>query len=265
MNILEEICSKKRVHVEHMKKQHSYDDLRKIIDSIQLPTGFLAAMKHSKDYAIIAEAKRASPSKGIIRENFDPVKIAHVYKNGGATCISVLTDEPFFKGRDDYLVVIKQQIDIPVLRKDFMIDPYQIFESRALGADCILLIMAVLDDDMACRLYETAIGLQMDVIVEVHDLVELERAMKLDPMIIGVNNRNLDTMQVTLETSRELISHIPKNCFKISESGIHTHEDIKMLSSIGYQGFLIGESLMREEDPEAALRGLLGSVNNEHT
>ena len=259
MGILEEICSKKRIHVEYMKKQYSYDDLREMINAIQLPSGFLAALKRAKSHAVIAEAKKVSPSKGVIREDFQPVEIARAYKKAGATCISVLTDEPFFEGRDDYLVVIKQQVDIPVLRKDFMIDPYQIFESRALGADCILLIMAVLDDAMARKLYETAIGLKMDVIVEVHDLAELERALKLDPMIIGVNNRNLDTMQVDLKTSLELSLHIPQKCFKISESGIHSHEDIEMLSAVGYQGFLIGESLMCEKNLSAALRGLLGS------
>jgi len=258
VNILGKICLKKRKHVEDMKKHYSYDDLRKVIDETQLPSGFLNAMKRNKGPSIIAEAKKASPSKGVIRENFDPVQIAKAYKEAGATCMSVLTDEPFFQGSDGYLVAIKEEIDIPVLRKDFMIDPYQIFESRALGADCVLLIMAVLDDNMARRLYETAIGLNMDVIVEVHDLAELERALRLDPMIIGVNNRNLDTMEVSLETSIELIMNIPQNCFKISESGIYSCEDIEMLGSIGYEGFLVGESLMREDDPGAALRGLLG-------
>lgn len=257
MNILDEICAKKNMHVEYMKNLHSYEDLRKMIDSMQLPTGFLSALKRKKETAIIAEAKKASPSKGVIRKDFNPVDIARTYKDAGATCISVLTDEPFFQGSDDYLVAIKQQVDIPVLRKDFMIDPYQIFESRALGADCVLLIMAILEDTMARKLYETAIGLKMDVIVEVHDLSELERAMKLNPMIIGVNNRNLDTMQVDLDTSLELSLHIPRDCFKISESGIYTREDIKMLSSVGYQGFLIGESLMRKKNVGAALRGLI--------
>jgi indole-3-glycerol phosphate synthase len=257
-NILEKICAEKLKHVENMKEQYSYNDLRKIIDETQLPSGFLNALKRNKGHAIIAEAKKASPSKGVIRDNFEPVKIAKAYKNAGATCLSVLTDEPFFQGSDGYLVEIKEEVDIPVLRKDFMIDPYQIFESRALGADCVLLIMAILDDDMACRLYETARGLNLDVIVEVHDLGDFERAMKLDPMIIGVNNRNLDTMEVSFDASRELSMHIPQKCFKISESGIHSFEDIKMLRDIGYEGFLVGESLMREDDPEIALKELLG-------
>lgn len=256
-NILEKICAEKLKHVENMKEQYSYNDLRKIIDETQLPSAFLNALKRNKGHAIIAEAKKASPSKGVIRENFEPVKIAQAYKKAGATCLSVLTDEPFFQGSDGYLVEIKEEVDIPVLRKDFMIDPYQIFESRALGADCVLLIMAILDDDMACRLYETARGLNLDVIVEVHNLIEFERAMKLDPMIIGVNNRNLDTMEVSFEASRELSMHIPKKCFKISESGIHSYEDIEMLRSIGYEGFLVGESLMREDDPGAALSELI--------
>ncbi len=257
-NILEKICSEKQKHVEDMKEQYSYNDLRKIIDETQLPSGFLTALKRNRGQAIIAEAKKASPSKGVIRENFEPVSIAKAYKSAGATCLSVLTDKPFFQGSDGYLVEIKEEVDIPVLRKDFMIDPYQIFESRALGADCVLLIMAILDDDMACRLYETARGLNLDVIVEVHNLNDFERAMKLDPMIIGVNNRNLDTMEVSFEASRELSMHIPQKCFKISESGIHSFEDIEMLRSIGYEGFLVGESLMREDDPGTALGELLG-------
>ncbi|MCK5374547.1 MAG: indole-3-glycerol phosphate synthase TrpC, partial [Alphaproteobacteria bacterium] len=250
----------KRQHVENSKKHQSYDDLRKIIDSVQLPSGFLTALKRNKGKAIIAEAKKASPSKGVIREDFDPLGIAKAYKDAGATCLSVLTDEPFFQGRDDYLVVIKQEVNIPVLRKDFMIDPYQIFESRALGADCVLLIMAILDDAMARRLYETAIGLNMDVIVEAHDLVELERSLKLDPMIIGVNNRNLKTMDVDLNTSCELVTHIPAHIFKISESGIHSYEDIKRLNISGYEGFLIGESLMRQQNVGDALSRLIGDI-----
>ncbi len=256
-NILEKIRAKKQEHVESMKEQYSYDDLRKMIEDTQLPLGFLSALKRNKGHAVIAEVKKASPSKGVIREKFNPVEIARMYKKAGAACISVLTDEPFFQGSDDYLVAIRQNVDLPILRKDFMIDPHQIFESRALGADCVLLIMAMLDDNMACRLYETAIGLNLDVIVEVHDLYELERAIKLDPKIIGVNNRNLDTMEVSLDISRDLVMQIPQSCFKISESGIYSQGDIEMLHSIGYRGFLVGESLMREDDPGEALRELL--------
>ena len=257
MEVLEKICAAKRLHVEKSKERQSFDDIRKTIDAVQLPTGFLSALKRNKGKAIIAEAKKASPSKGVIRKDFDPVGIAKDYKAAGATCLSVLTDEPFFQGCDDYLVMIKREVNIPVLRKDFMIDPYQIFESRALGADCILLIMAILDDAMARKLYETAIGLNMDVIVEVHDLAELERAIKLDPMIIGVNNRNLKTMDVSLNSSYDLIPHIPAKIFKVSESGIRSSDDIKRLSAVGYEGFLIGESLMSQKNVSDALFSLI--------
>ncbi|MFP4386554.1 MAG: indole-3-glycerol phosphate synthase TrpC [Alphaproteobacteria bacterium] len=257
MDTLEKICTAKRKYIQNKKKNHSYDELRDTIDQIQLPSGFLSKLRPQKGKAIIAEVKKASPSKGIIRENFEPLAIARDYKEAGATCLSVLTDQPFFQGRDDDLVLIKQQVDISVLRKDFMIDPYQIFESRALGADCILLIMAIIEDQMARKLYETAIGLNMDVIVEVHNKEELDRALRLDPMIIGVNNRDLHTMEVNLDTSRELISLIPKDIFKISESGIASADDIQALREVGYEGFLVGETLMREENVGAALQGLM--------
>lgn len=258
MNILEEICETKRQHIDEMKMRRSYDELRAKIEDMPLPTAFFSAIARNKGKAIIAEAKRASPSKGIIREDFDPVKIAKTYERAGATCLSVLTDQPYFHGNDKYVAAVKEEVLLPVLRKDFMLDPYQIFESRALGADCVLLIMAALDDKMAYKLYETAIGLNMDVLVEVHNEEELKRAIDLDPMAIGVNNRNLNTMEVSLETSRNLFDRIPKGCIKISESGIASAEDIKSLSEQGYDGFLIGESLMRETNIATALEKLLG-------
>ena len=209
------------------------------------------------DVALIAEVKKASPSHGVIREDFEPVKIAQIYKDAGATCLSVLTDKPYFQGQDEFLSDIKKEVNLPVLRKDFILDPYQVYESRKIGADCILLIMAALDDDMAKRLYETALELRLDVLVEVHNLAELERAIKLDPMMIGVNNRNLGTLEVTLQTSYDLVSQIPPTTFKISESGIKTHDDIEHLSQIGYRGFLVGESLMKEDDIGKAVNNLM--------
>jgi len=229
-----------------------------MVSDMPLPSGFASALKRQHGAALIAEVKKASPSKGIIRADFDPVNIAVSYENAGANCISVLTDEPYFQGHDDYLKAVKNSVTIPVLRKDFMIDPYQIYESRVLGADCILLIMAALSDDLACELYETALSLNLDVLVEVHDLEELERAAKLNPMMIGVNNRNLKTLQVDINTSFDLLINIPDNCMKISESGIATHDDLMRLHKSGYKGFLVGESLMRENDIEAALKNLIG-------
>ncbi|PCJ99733.1 MAG: indole-3-glycerol-phosphate synthase [Zetaproteobacteria bacterium] len=258
MNTLQQICAKKTEHIAYKKSLRSLADLQYLTAEQPLPCGFLGKMKRSKDIALIAEVKKASPSKGIIREDFDPVSIARIYKESGASCLSVLTDEPYFQGHDDFLVSIKKSVDIPVLRKDFIIDPYQVFESRALGADCILLIIAALDDVMARELYETAVGLGMDILVEVHDLEELERSFKLNPMMIGVNNRNLKTLEVDVSTSLQLSLNIPDTTYKISESGIGTNDMITKLKSVGYQGFLVGESLMREDDIQGAVHKLLG-------
>lgn len=259
MNILEKICNTKRRHVENMKKQSSFDELRDMIDSLPLPSGFLNAMKRKKGEALIAEVKKASPSKGVIREDFDHVKIAKIYEDNGAACLSVLTDEPFFQGHDEFLIDVKQEVNIPVLRKDFIIDPYQVFEARMIGADCILLIMAILDDKMARKLYETAIGLKLDVLVEVHNMEELERALKLDPMMIGVNNRNLSTLEVDVQTSYDLLQSIPSHCIKVSESGISSNENINNLSEAGYDGFLVGESLMKQDDIAKAVNDILST------
>lgn len=259
MNTLEKICDKKKEHIAYKKSLRSLADLQYISSEQPLPCGFLSKMKRAKGTALIAEVKKASPSKGIIRENFDPVEIAKIYKASGASCLSVLTDEPYFQGHDDFLTDIKKAVDIPVLRKDFMVDPYQIYESRALGADCILLIIAALDDTMARELYETAVGLGMDVLVEVHNLAELERVLRLNPMMLGINNRNLKTLEVDITTSFELSMNIPSATYKISESGIGDYETIKKLESVGYEGFLVGESLMRQDDIQMAVHDLLGT------
>ena len=258
MNTLEQICEKKKEHVAFKKSLRSLEDLQYIASEQPLPTGFLSQMKRAKGTALIAEVKKASPSRGIIREDFDPVEIAKIYKESGASCLSVLTDEPYFQGHDDFLIDVKKAVDIPVLRKDFMVDPYQIYESRALGADCILLIIAALDDTMARELYEIAVGLGMDVLVEVHNLSELERALKLNPMMLGINNRNLKTLKVDIATSFELSMNIPSTTYKISESGIGSNDTIGKLQSVGYKGFLVGESLMRQDDIQAAVHELLG-------
>ncbi len=257
MNTLQEICERKAGHIRTKKAERSIEDLKYMVADMPLPTGFVSALKRQNGAALIAEVKKASPSKGIIREDFDPVQIAKIYEEAGANCISVLTDEPYFKGHDDYLKAIKGEVSLPVLRKDFMIDPYQIYESRVLGADCVLLIMAALSDDQALQLQETALSLNLDVLVEVHDLEELERAIKLNPMMIGVNNRNLKTLKVDINTSFDLLMYIPDSCVKISESGISSHKNLKKLHQTGYKGFLVGESLMREEDIGAATKNLL--------
>lgn len=259
MDKLTEICAKKAEHVAYKKSLRTLDDMKYMADDQPLPSGFLSAMKKTKGSALIAEVKKASPSKGIIRHDFDPVNIAKIYKDSGASCLSVLTDEPYFQGCDGFLVSIKKAVDIPVLRKDFMIDLYQIYESRTLGADCILIIMAALSDHQARELYETAIELRMDVLVEVHNLEELERAIRLDPMMIGVNNRNLKTLEVDLQTSYDLLMSMPKGVYKISESGI-AEESLPDLHNAGYQGFLVGESLMLQEDIALAVKNLLNAA-----
>lgn len=257
MNTLEEICERKREHVRDKKSYYSLDDLKYRIADKPLPSGFLCRLMLAEGPALIAEVKKASPSKGIIRADFDPVSIAKIYKESGATCLSVLTDEPYFQGHDDYLVRIKEAVNLPVLRKDFIVDEYQIYESRALGADCILLIMAALTDSQARHFYEVALSLRMDVLVEVHDLQELERALKLDCMMIGVNNRNLKSLEVDVNTSFDLAMRLPSSVYKISESGIGSAEAIGRLQKVGYRGFLVGESLMREQDIGAAVHRLL--------
>ncbi len=258
MNILEEICEKKKEHVVNKKSENSLADLKSIIKDQAPLRGFLDSMKSANDAALITEVKKASPSKGLIRADFNPKEIAQIYENCGAKCISVLTDEPYFQGHDDFLGMVKDAVEIPVLRKDFMVDPYQIYESRALGADCILLIIAALDISLARELYNIATELNMDVLVEIHNQEELEQAITLNPMMIGVNNRNLKSMKVDINTSHELSKKIPDNIYKISESGIGSNDNINALIKSGYSGFLVGESLMRQDDIAHAMRTLLG-------
>jgi indole-3-glycerol phosphate synthase len=260
--VLEEICAKTRLHVEASKARVSLDELKTKIQSAEKPRGFLNALRTqapTSTPAMITEVKKASPSKGLIRADFDPAAIAKTYKDHGATCISVLTDEPYFQGHDDYLVTVKNTVDLPVLRKDFMIDEYQIYESRALGADCILLIMACLTDTQAKEFYDLAKQLGMDVLVEIHDDEELTRALKFAPDMIGINNRNLKTLSVDVQTSFDLVEKIPASCLKISESGLSDYATIKRLQSKGFGAFLVGESLMRQAEIGPALQTLIGN------
>ncbi|MEM9468972.1 MAG: indole-3-glycerol phosphate synthase TrpC [Pseudomonadota bacterium] len=256
-DVLTGICARKAEHVALKKTARSLNDLLNEVKNVPPPLPFIKALEEKEGYSIIAEVKKASPSKGVIRENFDAVEIAKIYENNGAACLSVLTDEPYFQGHDDYIQAVKATVSIPVLRKDFMIDPYQIVESRILGADCILIIMAALDDSQAQDLHESAIDLGMDALIEVHDAEECERALKLNPKMIGVNNRNLKTLDVSHDTGLELNKLIPDSVFKVAESGLYTHDDLHKFSDAGYNAYLIGESLMRQDDIGSALKNLV--------
>lgn len=262
MSKLQEICDVKREHVAKRKAIASLRVLEELAAKQSLPRGFHAAIKKkvaAGQTALITEIKKASPSKGIIREDFNPLELAQHYALGGATCLSVLTDEPYFQGRDEYLVEARQIVELPVLRKDFMIDPYQITESRALGADCILIIMAALSDAQARELEDAAHALKMDVLVEVHDEEELDRALKhLTSKLVGINNRSLKTLAVDIETSVQLKPRIPQEYTAVCESGIFTRADIEKMLQCGISTFLIGESLMRQADVTAATQVLLG-------
>lgn len=247
-SVLQEICDRKAEHVRRQKNKISLSTLESYTEEVEQPRGFISALESTDGPALIAEVKKASPSKGLIREDFDPKQIARIYEDNGASCISTLTDEPYFQGADEYLKQVKAEVSIPVLRKDFMIDPYQITESRALGADCILIIMAALSDAQASELYKAAESYGMDVLVEVHNEEELDRSLALNPAMIGVNNRNLKTLDVDVQTSFDLLNKIPDNTLKVAESGLSDAETINKLHDAGYKAFLIGESLMRHDD-----------------
>lgn len=263
-DILARICADKREYIASCKVKSSHGELSKKAKAQTAPRGFKKALRQkiAQDKpALIAEIKKASPSKGLIRADFNPAELARAYQAGGAACLSVLTDIVYFQGADEYLIAARAAVTLPVLRKDFMLDEYQITEARALGADCILLIMAALSDVQASELELAASELGMDVLVEVHDRQELDRALAINSTnsgkIIGINNRNLKTMHISLETSEELTKHIPKEYIGVCESGISTPADIARIRACGLHAFLVGESLMRQNDIEKATRELL--------
>ena len=258
-DILKKILATKAQEVEKRKQNVSLDMLKEIAAGIEAPRGFYRALKANADArkpAIIAEIKKASPSKGVIRENFKPVEIAQDYAMNGATCLSVLTDKEYFQGSEVYLQMVRERCPLPALRKDFMIDTYQVYEARALGADCILLIVAALEDGLMQELADTANTLGMDVLVEVHDSAEMERALKLDTPLIGVNNRNLRTFETRLETTLELMKQVPDERLLVTESGIHNKEDIQLMNEQGIYTFLVGEAFMRAQHPGQKMREL---------
>lgn len=261
-DILDKIILAKEESLAQAKQECSLKDMvSKAQAQSVTPLGFSRALKEKaadKTVGLIAELKKASPSGGVIRADYEPDKIAASYERGGATCLSVLTEDKYFGGSNDDLQLVKKVSALPVLRKDFIIDPWQIYESRVIGADCILLILSILDDDKANELVEHAKGLDMDVLVEIHDQKELQRALALDTFIIGINNRNLKTLETDINVSKTLVSQVPPDRIVVSESGIKTHTEVAKLSKEGVTGFLVGESLLRQPDPGVAARALLG-------
>ena len=263
MDKLEEICLKKKEHIIKQKREVSLTSLEDLIRSqVASPRGFIKALRHKQnigEFGLIAELKKASPSKGLIRADFAPEKLAVDYKDGGATCLSVLTDEPYFQGCDEYLQIAHNAVHLPILRKDFMLEPYQVAEARAMSADCILLIMACLSNAQAIELEAAAIEYDLDVLVEVHDSKELERALRnLKTQMIGVNNRDLKTLQIDLKTSKTLSKIIPEHYLKVCESGISKNTDLVDMHKHGFNTFLVGESLMKQDDVVVATKSLLG-------
>jgi indole-3-glycerol phosphate synthase len=258
-DILQKICDDKRALVERLKSEIPFTEMDRVAHKASPVRGFAAAIRQRKianDFAFITEIKKASPSAGILRPEFSPTNLAIDYGMAGATCLSVLTDEPYFHGKNDDLMQAREACDLPILRKDFMLDIWQIVESRALGADCILLIMAALDDPTAKALHNVASDYGMDVLIETHNEQEMQRALKLPSGIIGINNRNLKNLEIDLATTEILRPMVPQDRLVISESGIRNADDIKRLRLVPVDGFLVGESLLKQDNISKALNNL---------
>lgn len=260
-DVLARICARKREEVERRKRLRPLAEMEAAARAAPPPRGFRAALEESDRagrLALVAEIKKASPSRGLIRADFDPPALARAYAAGGAICLSVLTDEPHFEGRDDDLVAARGATALPVLRKDFTLDSWQVVEARALGADAVLVILAAVEDGLARELLAAIREWGMDPLVEVHDLAELERALALDAPLVGINNRDLRTLEVSLSTTIDLAPRVPPDRLVVAESGLYSHLDLLQMRAAGARAFLVGESLMREADVAAATRRLLG-------
>ncbi len=261
-DILAKIALDKRRHVAACKEKIPLSSLMTQAKAASPVRGFYNSLRRAKEnnqFGLIAEIKKASPSKGLIREDFNPSVLATAYEKGGASCLSVLTDVPYFQGSDDYLIAARAAVSLPVLRKDFMIDPYQVIEARAMGADCILLIMAMLDDGLARELEQVAVEYGLDVLIETHDETEMERALALKSPLIGINNRNLKSFELSLEVTFRLSPMVGKDRMLVSESGLFSHADLKNIKDrTGINSFLIGEALMRQENVAEATRIMIG-------
>ncbi len=258
-DILSRILATKQEEIEQRRRRLPLAEVRALAEGQASPLDFRGALERRIDQgqaAVIAEIKKASPSKGVIREDFDPRAIAHSYARGGAACLSVLTDRTYFQGSEAYLELARQVSGLPTLRKDFLIDPYQIYEARAIGADAVLLIVAALDDARLRDLYQLAGELGLAVLVEVHDEAELDRALPLEEAILGINNRNLRTFETSLDNTLRLLPYIPNGRLVVTESAIHTREDVETMRRHGVHAFLVGEAFMRAEDPGAQLQAL---------
>lgn len=258
-DILKKILARKREEIEQRLSRVGLQEIKSRAKQGDTPRGFVDALRSritAGEAAVIAEIKKASPSKGVIREDFDPVQIAKSYADAGAACLSVLTDVDFFQGCDEYLVAARNACGLPVIRKDFIVDPYQVYEARSLGADCILLIVAALDDETLQRLCQLSTELGMDTLVEVHDRDELNRALRLDLPLVGINNRDLRNFETSLSTTLDLLSVIPQDCIVVTESGIHTTDDVEMMRRNNVNAFLVGEAFMRAPEPGQQLEKL---------